>query len=145
MNKIVKRGIIKLDNGFSAFPDGDPLGDYVKAVKPLKTYFDVALHGSQTAVGFGTEETNMSPRLLASVIRHSEGWDGQKIRLLSCSTGKPNGDEYCFAEELANALGVTVKAPNDTLYIYPSGRIQIGKHSDGHMVDYHPNERGRKK
>lgn len=145
LNKIVKRGIIKLDNGFSAFPDGDPLGDYVKAVKPLKTYFDVALHGSQTAVGFGTEETNMSPRLLASVIRHSEGWDGQKIRLLSCSTGKPNGDEYCFAEELANALGVTVKAPNDVLYISEHGILKVGNSGEGKMISYSPNQRKRRK
>lgn len=145
LKSIVKRSTIKLENGFSAFPDGDALNEHIKNVKPLKTFFDVAMHGSPTAVGFGTEETNMSPRLLASLIWHSDGWNGQKIRLLSCSTGKPNGDDYCFAEELANALGVTVKAPNDTLYIYPSGRMQIGKHSDGRMVDYRPNERGRKK
>ena len=145
LNKIVKRGIIKLDNGFSAFPDGDPLGEYVKKVKPLKTYFDVAMHGSQTAVGFGTEETNMSPRLLASIIRHSDGWNGQKIRLLSCSTGKTNGDDYCFAEELANALGVTVKAPNDVLFINENGSFYIGAHRDGKMVNYTPNQRMRRK
>lgn len=145
LNKIVKRGIIKLDNGFSASPDGDPLGEYVKDIKPLKTYYDVALHGSQTAVGFGTEETNMSPRLLASIIRHSEGWNGQKIRLLSCSTGKPNGDDYCFAEELANALGVTVKAPNDVLFINENGGFYIGVHREGKMVNYTPNQRMRRK
>lgn len=54
-----------------------------------------------------------------------------------------NGDDYYFAEELANALGVTVKAPNDLLYIMPSGRMYIGKHRDGKFVDYHPNQRGR--
>lgn len=103
------------------------------------------MHGSQTAVGFGAEETNMSPRLLASIIRHSDGWNGQKIRLLSCSTGKPNGDEYCFAEELANALGVTVKAPNDVLYISPKGIISIGAEGKGSFVNYKPNQRGRRK
>ena len=103
------------------------------------------MYGSQTAVGFGTEETNMSPRLLASIIRHSEGWNGQKIRLLSCSTGKPNGDDYCFAEELANALGVTVKAPNDVLFINENGSFYIGAHRDGKMVNYTPNQRMRRK
>lgn len=145
LNKIVKRGIIKLDNGFSASPDGDPLGEYVKDIKPLKTYYDVALHGSQTAVGFGTEETNMSPRLLASIIRHSEGWNGQKIRLLSCSTGKPNGDDYCFAVELANALGVTVKAPNDVLFINEDGKLSVGEFGQGAFVKYVPNQRRRRK
>lgn len=112
LKSIVKRSTINLENGFSAFPDGDALNEHIKNVKPLKTFFDVAMHGSQTAVGFGTEETNMSPRLLASIIRHSNGWNGQKIRLLSCSAGKPNGDDYCFAEELAN---VSVSMPPDKI------------------------------
>lgn len=145
LKSIVKRRTIKLDNGFACFPDGDVLGEYVQKVKPLKTYFDVAMHGAQDAVGFGTTETNMSPRLLASVIRHSDGWNGQKIRLLSCSTGKQSGDAYCFAEELANALGVEVKAPNDTLYIYKSGRMHVGNQGAGKFVSFMPNQRRRKK
>lgn len=136
---------MKLKNGFACFPDDDVLSGYVQKVTPLKTYFDVAMHGSPTAVGFGTAETNMSPRLLASVIRHSDGWNGQKIRLLSCSTGKQSGDAYCFAEELANALGVEVKAPNDLLYIYPSGRIVVGVGGKGKIVSFTPNQRGRRK
>ena len=145
LNKIASGGIIRLENGFAAFPKDDPLAVNIKAVKPLKTFFDVAMHGSSTAVGYGTLETNMSPRLLASVIRHTDGWNGQKIRLLSCSTGKQIGEEYCFAEELANALGVTVKAPSDTLYISKHGVIYIGELRDGKFIDYHPNQRGRRK
>ena len=87
----------------------------------------------------------MSPRLLASVIRHSDGWNGQKIRLLSCSTGKQNGDDYCFAEELANALGVEVKAPNDTLFILPNGEMKVGLHGEGKMLLFTPNQRKRRK
>lgn len=145
LNKIASGGIIRLENGFAAFPKGDPLAVNIKAVKPLKTFFDVAMHGSSTAVGYGTLETNMSPRLLASVIRHMDGWNGQNIRLLSCSTGKQIGEEYCFAEELSNALGVTVKAPSDTLYISKHGVIYIGELRDGKFIDYHPNQRGRRK
>ena len=145
LQSIVKKRTMKLENGFACFPDNDVLGEYIQKVTPLKTYFDVAMHGSPTAVGFGTEETNMSPRLLASVIRHSDGWNGQKIRLLSCSTGKQSGDEYCFAEELANALGVEVKAPNDTLYIYKSGRMHVGNQGAGKFVSFMPNQRRRKK
>ena len=143
LNAIVKRSTIKLENGFACFPDADPLSQYVQKVKPLKTYFDVAMHGSPSAVGFGTADTNMSPRLLASIIRHSDGWNGQKIRLLSCSTGKQEGDNYCFAEELANALGVEVKAPNDTLFIMRNGKMYVGKHGNGKMVSFVPNQRRR--
>ena len=145
LQSIVKRSTIKLENGFACFPENDPLIRYVQNVKPLKTYFDVAMHGSPSAVAFGTAATNMSPRLLASIIRHSDGWNGQKIRLLSCSTGKQEGENYCFAEELANSLGVEVKAPNDTLYIYKSGRMHVGNQGAGKFVSFMPNQRRRKK
>lgn len=145
LNAIVKRSTIKLENGFACFPDDDPLNKYVQNVKPLKTYFDVAMHGSPSAVAFGTAETNMSPRLLASIIRHSDGWNGQKIRLLSCSTGKQEGENYCFAEELANALGVEVKAPNGILFVAPDGKIRVGETGSGQMVAFAPNQRRRMK
>ena len=145
LQSIVRRSTIKLENGFACFPENDPLSRYVQNVKPLKTYFDVAMHGSPSAVAFGTAATNMSPRLLASIIRHSDGWNGQKIRLLSCSTGKQSGDAYCFAEELANSLGVEVKAPNDTLYIYKSGRMHVGNQGSGKFVSFMPNQKRRKK
>lgn len=145
LNSIVKRSTIKLENGFACFPDDDILNEYVKNVKPLKTYYDVALHGSPTAVGFGTTATNMSPRVLAAVIRHSDGWNGQKIRLLSCNTGVKSGDKYCFAEELANALGVEVKAPNGVLYITPQGKIYVGEEKEGEMISFTPNQRRRRK
>lgn len=145
LNKIASGGIIHLENGFAAFPKDDPLAVNIKAVKPLKTFFDVAMHGSPTAVGYGTKEPNMSPRLLASVIRHMDGWNKQNIRLLSCSTGKQTGEEYCFAEELANALGVIVKAPNDEVFITKSGIIYVGKHKEGKMDPFYPNQRRRRK
>lgn len=145
LKSIVKRRTMKLKNGFACFPDDDVLSGYVQKVTPLKTYFDVAMHGSPTAVGFGTTETNMSPRMLASVIRHSDGWNGQKIRLLSCSTGKQFGDAYCFAEELANALGVEVKAPNGMLYISKDGVLKVGFYGDGKFAAFAPNQRRRRK
>lgn len=145
LNSIVKRRTMKLENGFACFPDGDPLNENVKRVKPLKTYFDVAMHGSQTAVGFGTKELNMSPRLLAAVIRHSKGWNGQKVRLLSCSTGARMENDYCFAEELANALGVEVKAPDDVLFISGAGVLKVGTHGEGNILPFTPNQRGKRK
>lgn len=145
LNSIVKRRTMKLENGFACFPDGDPLNENVKRLKPLKTYFDVAMHGSQTAVGFGTKELNMSPRLLAAVIRHSKGWNGQKVRLLSCSTGARMENDYCFAEELANALGVEVKAPDDVLFISGAGVLKVGTHGEGNILSFTPNQRGRRK
>ena len=143
LKSVIKRGTIRTQGGFACFPDEDPLGKNIKRVAPLESYFDVAMHGSPTAVGFGTQKTNMSARTLAAVIRHSKGYQGQKIRLLSCSTGRVVGEEYCFAEELANALGAEVMAPDDVLYISSKGDLQIGDTGDGRFVTYKPNQRRR--
>lgn len=143
LKSIIKRSTMKIGKGFACFPDGDILNKNIKKVTPLEECFDVAMHGSPTAVGFGSDVTNMSARTLAAVIRHSKGYKGQKIRLLSCSTGRVIGDEYCFAEELANALGVEVIAPNDILYISANGELQVGDAGDGKFVIFKPNQRRR--
>ena len=143
LTEIVKNGTIKLQRGFMCFPENDPLIEYSKMVIPKEGFYDVAMHGSPTAVGFGTRSANMSPRLLANIIRHREDYHGENIRLLSCSTGLRINDDYCFAEELANALGVIVEAPNMPVYTYPNGTIKIGWLDEGKMITYKPNERGR--
>lgn len=145
LGSIVTRGTTKIKQGFSAFPEDDILYDRIKCVEPDGNKYDVAMHGSSTAVAFGGTQANMSPRLLASIIRHSEGYNGQEVRLISCSTGKRMGDEYCFAEELANALGVTVFAPNDLIFVSKSGKITVGKDGSGSIIPYKPNERKRLK
>ncbi len=145
LKKAVDRSIIKLQNGFACFPEGDPLNENVKHVTPIDGFFDVAMHGSPRSVEFRSSEAKMTARTLATVIRHSPGYTGQSIRLLSCNTGKIIGDSYCFAEELANALGVDVTAPNKTLYIFPDGRLKVGKMGDGEFVTYKPNQRRRLK
>lgn len=93
--------------------------------------------------GFGSEEANMSARLLANLIRHSKGYNGQKIRLLSCSTGLSADGQYSFSEELANALGVEVIAPNMVLYIFDNGKMQVGDYGEGEFVIVSPNQRRR--
>lgn len=143
LTNIVKNGTIKMQKGFMCFPQNDPLVERSLKVTPKDGFFDVAMHGSPMAVGFGTREANMSPRLLASVIRHSEDYHGENIRLLSCNTGLIIGDNYCFAEELANALGVIVEAPDMEVYTTTDGEIKIGMDDEGNMIPYKPNERRR--
>ena len=139
------KAAMPIQHGFSAFPKSDALSKNVQKVKPEPGYYDVSLHGSPTAVAFGTTNANMSPRLLANVIRKRGDYNGESIRLLSCSTGKSAGGSYCFAEELSNALGVTVKAPNDKLYISSNGNLQVGENSFGKFIEFEPNQRRRLK
>ena len=104
--KIKTRGTVKIQHGISAFPEHELIANRVRRVSPIAGYFDFGCHGSPTSVAFGSREPNMSPSLLAEYIRHHPDYTpGESIRLLSCSTGKPLGTEYCFAEELANIMG----------------------------------------
>lgn len=143
LKKAVNRSTIAIQNGFACFPDGDQLNEHAKNVAPIEGFFDVAMHGTPQSVEFRSEENKMSARTLATVIRHSKGYSGQNIRLLSCNTGKIIGEKYCFAEELANALGVSVTAPNKALYIFQDGRLKVGKFGDGEFITYKPNQRRR--
>ena len=140
LDGIVVRSTTKIQQGISAFPDDDILKERTKLVKPDGNKFDVAMHGSPNAVAFGGRKANMSPRLLSSVIRHSKGYHGQDIRLLSCSTGVKVNGNYCFAEELANALGVKVFAPNGLIFFRKDGTFYIKKDHSGSMIEYKPNE-----
>lgn len=95
--------------------------------KPMPGFHDVIIHGSPT--DFGPQPTswkngtNFDHRTLANLLEHDPSYPGGPIRLLSCSTGKlPDG----AAQNLANKLGVTVVAPTDTLWAYPSGRLTVG-------------------
>jgi hypothetical protein len=145
LKNIDTSNIQKLKSGFSCFPKDDLLNQFVKKVKSKDGYYDVSMHGTPNAMCFGTDAPNTSPRLLANVIRRRKDYNGENIRLLSCSTGKIIDDNYCFAEELSNALGVCVEAPNDELLIGSNGLLKVGRTSGGQMITYKPNERGRMK
>ena len=145
LENIPIRAVTPIAQGFSAFPKDDILYERSKRIMPDGDKYDVAMHGSSHAVALGTAEANTSPRLLAQIIMHDKNYRGQDIRLLACNTGYSANGEYCFAEELANALGVTVWAPNDLLYISSRGKMSVGKGNTGSMVPFQPNERGRVK
>lgn len=145
LKNIDTSNIQKLKSGFSCFPKDDLLNQFVKKVKSKDGYYDVGMHGTPNAMCFGTNAPNTSPRLLANVIRRRKDYNGENIRLLSCSTGKIVDGNYCFAEELSNALGVCVEAPNDELLIGSNGLLKVGRTSGGQMITYKPNERGRMK
>lgn len=138
----------KIPGGFSAFPKTDVLAARSKKIPAEPRKFDVALHGTPTGVSFGIDEgTNMSARELARIIVREPGYsECEVIRLLACSTGQdPGGGNYCFAEELANALGKPVEAPDDILFIRKNGSFYVGVTGNGKMRTFTVNERRRRK
>ncbi len=94
-------------------PDVDPDG-----------YFDVVAHGSPNKIQI---ETPNGPELVdhrtaSRLIEQQPGYNGQNIRLFSCSTG---ACDTGFAQNLANKLNVEVQAPTDLLWAYPNGKTLV--------------------
>ena len=105
------------------------------AVPKKAGFFDFAAHGTPDVIDYGSHSVHLKAREVANIIRHSESYHGEKIRLLSCSTGATDNG---FAQQLANALGVEVEAPTDILIVYPSGTYKIGLHGEGRMRIFKP-------
>lgn len=59
----------------------------LNAVQKKAGFFDVAAHGTPYAMEYGSEDMMLSARELARIIQHNKDYNGEKIRLLSCSTG----------------------------------------------------------
>ena len=154
MNAGARKGWVKpittekrqTQQGFEAFPSDDVLKNYMQQVKPEGDFFDVGMHGTVEGVCFGTKTPSMTARELARTILHDPGYRGQPVRLLSCDTGRVSDNSgYCVAEELANALGAAVIAPNDMLFIRSDGSYYVGFSGAGKMVEFLPNQRRRLK
>lgn len=94
--------------------------------KPEAGYYDVILHGlpDKFRVYTNGKWVDMDHRALARFIRKQYDYDGSSIRLLSCSTG---ACEAGVAKDLANKLGVPVKAPTDVLHVFSDGALSIGE------------------
>ncbi|MEY9933726.1 hypothetical protein ABH926_008386 [Catenulispora sp. GP43] len=104
-------------------------------------HFSVVLHGSPEQVHVG--KTTLSARDMANLLQHTPEWkdDPRPIRLVACNTGE---HDEGFAQQLADLLGVEVKAPNtvvwgvrdgkpyaSTLVRRPDGTYRPVKETDG--------------
>lgn len=108
------------------------------AIPKKEGFFDFAAHGSRDSIEYGSRDKKLTAREVARIIKHNESYHGEKVRLLSCSTGST---EDGFAQQLANALGVEVEAPNDVLIVEPNGNYKIGYDGLGKMIIFKPNIR----
>lgn len=144
-------GAIAADSKLIGNGKGNLLSSYADKVEKEPGYTDVAVHGTPDHVTVYRKQGNkeqkiiLDQRRLASFLKKDKGYNGSKIRLLSCKTGSETGK---FAQNLANKLGVVVRAPSDTLYIYPNGKMVIGPDAftnSGRWIDYYPYKRKRGK
>lgn len=95
-------------------------------VKPIPGYEDIAVHGDRYGFVFKDadgNESNVSVKEFADILRKSGMYHGGAVRLLSCETG---AEDSITAQALADELGVEVMAPSDILFINPEGEVTIG-------------------
>lgn len=130
-NKRLEEVIHKcIENDNSIFADG-LLGKNAKSIIPEQGYYDIVAHGTpNTAQLFGVDVT---PEILANILKHREDYKkGLSIRLISCKTGIIDSRGLCFAQRLADILDVDVKAPTETIWVFPSGRFSVGTKYNSH-------------
>ena len=134
---IINRGIELKEPVFSVDTDTNKFPSYARKIPKDNDYYYVITHGSDTYVDFFGE--NIDAYTLASIIRNRKDYtEGKKIRLISCKTGNTDNTGDCFAQLLANELGVIVEAPNKTIFVNEDGSYFIGKFNEGTMVKFYP-------
>lgn len=147
----INSGVVTADSTLVGNGHGRELAVAAKRVKKELGYTDVAIHGDPDKVvvyrkkeGGGEEEIVLDQRRLAKFLKHDKGYSSGKIRLLSCETGSEAGT---FAQNLANKMGVVVRAPSKKLHIFLlTGDMVIGDNefeNTGRWIDYYP--QGKKK
>ena len=87
-------------------------------------FFDVIAHGSTQKIEITTPNGTVmaDQRVVSRLIENNPGYSGQAIRLLSCDTGACDAG---FAQNLANKMGVPVKAPTNLVWAYPNGMMVV--------------------
>ena len=126
---------------------GEELARAARSIKPESGYIDVVIHGTPNSVAYmhNGKWQYLDQRRLVNILRHSKDFTKNKaIRLISCSTGE---NAAGFAQNLANKLGVKVKAPSDTLWILPGGVMKIGPSptkNTGKWIIFKPYRKGDK-
>ncbi len=118
----------------------DPLHEFVKKVKPIPGFEDYGIHGDKYGFVFKDadgNESHLSVKEFARIIKESGTYKGGDIRLLSCETG---AEGSVVAQGLADELGVRVMAPSDLLYIHYDGTMTIGNilTSTGEWIIFEP-------
>ena len=125
---------------------GDHLKEYATHVKEEPGFTDVVIHGTPSSAEYylNGRWVRLDQRSLALMLKKDPGYKSGSIRLISCSTGALDSG---FAQNLANKLGVTVKAPSDTLWVWPNGKMTIGpsqKVNCGEWKTFKPQKKGGK-
>lgn len=105
----------------------DDLYKYAVKVPPIEGYEDVVFHADRQSFLILDPDTQeiekrVSSKELADLIRNSNNYKNGDIRLLSCQSGYGDNSP---AQQLADELGVRIKAPTEILAIDNTGETFI--------------------
>jgi hypothetical protein len=109
-----------------------------KTVPADPGHYTVDMHGNPNNVFVGNNA--LTPNDLADLLENDPNWNqAQPIRLMACETGQdPNG----FAQQLADRLGVPVKAPDQLGWSDTLGNTfsasAAGRDQWGNLIPTHP-------
>ena len=135
--------------------DNKAMSNLQKTAKEKNT-FDVIAHGSASSMEFFRQDypekdkrRNIDAYTLSCILKGRKDYQNflsdcnrkneePSIRLLSCNTGNTTETGNCFAQLLANEMGVNVKAPTDTLYANPDGTFYVGAKKNGQIKIFYP-------
>jgi hypothetical protein len=106
--------------GFAFLPEIDQAHAFY--VPPFPGEYVLDTHGTQSSVIVDGAELDASA--FAQVVAQETDWNGEPIRLFSCSTGQ---DADGFAQQLADQLEVTVTAPTEVVWSSADGSVHIGE------------------
>ncbi len=108
------------------FPPDEP--NYFSDSKISKTspYFSVGGHGDPKSI-FSPVYQKLTAGQISDLIKSNPAYFGQPIQLNSCQTGGSTADgSPNIAQQISDALGVTVIAPSDNLGVFRnSGRLTV--------------------
>ena len=81
-------------------------------------------------------EVEITPTILKNIIKSRKDYNGEDILLISCNTGNTTKTENCFAQLLADELGVLVKAPSRFGLIKQNGDYYSGQRNGKREGDF---------
>lgn len=141
----INRAITQKDTNFVTKDINDPesiFGELVELVPKYENYYDIKAHGSPEAVKI--YRSVVDAQELARIIMFRSDYHGEPIRLLCCETGKMKKGT-CFAQELADLLGVTVLAPTEDFNVSTLGNVEISspRGKKGKMKPFTPKPKGK--
>ncbi|WP_128375960.1 putative T7SS-secreted protein [Streptomyces cavernae] len=117
------------DNVLAIGYDSSTLRNFNVAER-LPGHQDVVIHGlrdgtflagSDNLSGFRAAGEIVNPHQVADAVRRFPGYDGDPVRLLSCHSGAIPPGGIAPAQEMANILGTTVRAPTNAVGVPPIG------------------------